>query len=75
MVYSEECLYTGDDSTCSPSEKTSDGEAGQSQRDGPEGDHGLAIDVTAVSHYDFYSLQELRRMDRVRDGNHLHGAI
>ena len=36
-AYLEEWLETGDDSSCSPSEKkTSDREAGQSQRDGPE---------------------------------------
>ena len=38
--------------------KKSDREAGQSQRDGPEGDHGFTIDVTAVPHHEKYSLQE-----------------
>ena len=52
-VYLEECLYTGDDSTCSPSEKeASDREAEQPRRDGPEGDHGSTIDVTSAPHHD-----------------------
>ena len=35
--------------------KTSDKKAGQSQRDGPEADHGFFIDVSAVSRHDKYS--------------------
>ena len=59
-------------STCSPSEKkkTSDREAGQTQRDRPERDHGFTIDVTAVLHHHKYSLHEATHTQTNRDSGH-----
>ena len=61
-AYLEECLNTGDDSTCSPSEKNIKQRSRTNAEKQAWKDQGFTIDVTAVPLY------------RARAGNHLHGA-
>ena len=71
----EKCLYTGDDSTCSPSEKNirqrSKTNAERQACKGPWFHHSCDSSTPSIIHTVFRYASIL---DRVRDGNHLHGA-